>query len=265
MANREWGVRFGDGAGPIFCTPRMTTAPFANLPGLDLSPEARGSGTKIIQRISKPGLSELVKASRMADADCELVLRSQRGDPAAFEELVRQHQRMIHALTYRMTGSSADAEDLAQEAFLRAYEEMGTFRGDAKFSTWLYRIAVNTCLNWRHSEARRQEVYAQAATELAAQRGGEQAESKEQANEVQAALLKLPAKQRAAIVLTIYDGLNHAEAAEVLGCSETTVSWRVFAAKRKLKRLLAGHSAASAPLPAPAKSDAGDRPPHGHD
>jgi RNA polymerase sigma-70 factor (ECF subfamily) len=121
---------------------------------------------------------------------------------------------------------------------------MDSFRGAAKFSTWLYRIAVNTCLNWRQGEARRHQLYTQAAEEFAVQRAGHESGAGDQAQEVQAALLKLPAKQRAAIVLTIYDGLNHAEAAEALGCSETTVSWRVFAAKRKLKRLLSRPSEA---------------------
>lgn len=194
------------------------------------------AGGKIIQRIPAAGLSDLSKSSRMADANLELVTRSQAGDAAAFEELVRQHQRMIHALTFRMTGSLADAEDLAQESFLRAWEQLGTFRRSAKFSTWLYRIAVNTSLNWKQSEARRFQLHSRAAEEFSAQQAGEI--STAQSNEVQAALLKLPAKQRAAIVLTIYDGLNHAEAAQILNCSETTVSWRVFAAKRKLKKLL---------------------------
>jgi RNA polymerase sigma-70 factor (ECF subfamily) len=176
----------------------------------------------------------------MADADAELVLQSQKGSPAAFEELVRQHQRMIHSLTFRMTGSMADAEDLAQETFIRAYAQIGTFRGTAKFSTWLYRIAVNTCLNWRQSEARRCQLQANCAEEIsAAYFNGENSPAKNgTCEQVQSALLKLPAKQRAAIVLTIYDGLNHAEAAQVLGCSETTVSWRVFSARRKLKRWL---------------------------
>ncbi len=142
-----------------------------------------------------------------------------------------------------MTGSLADAEDLAQETFLRAYGQIGTFRGTAKFSTWLYRIAVNTCLNWRQSEARRCQLQANCAEEFFAQHlNGESAPAENQSSQqVQSALLKLPAKQRAAIVLTIYDGLNHAEAAQVLGCSETTVSWRVFAARRKLKRWLSGN------------------------
>ena len=176
----------------------------------------------------------------MADADADLVLQTQKGSPAAFEALVRQHQRMIHSLTFRMTGSLADAEDLAQETFLRAYAQIGTFRGTAKFSTWLYRIAVNTCLNWRQSEARRFRLQANCAEEFSVQHlNWETAPAENQASQqVQSALLKLPAKQRAAIVLTIYDGLNHAEAAQVLGCSETTVSWRVFAARRKLKRWL---------------------------
>ena len=185
-------------------------------------------------------MSELVKESRMADADQDLVTQSQTGDPAAFEALVRNHQRMVHSLTFRMTGSLADAEDLAQETFIRAYEQIGGFRGTAKFSTWLYRIAMNTCLNWRQSEARRFHLHENCAREISTHHlNGEISSGENQSNQqVQAALLKLPAKQRSAIVLTIYDGLNHAEAAQILGCSETTVSWRVFAARRKLKSWL---------------------------
>ncbi len=144
----------------------------------------------------------------MADADADLVLQSQNGDPAAFEALIRNHQRMIHSLTFRMTGSLADAEDLAQETFIRAYEQIGDFRGASKFSTWLYRIAVNSCLNWRQSEARRFRLQARAAGEISAWHADQEYLTGDQANEVQAALLKLPAKQRAAIVLTIYDGLE---------------------------------------------------------
>jgi len=212
--------------------------------GGSVGPVSPAAGKKRIQRISPAGLSNRLKASRMADADLALVLRSQRADPAAFEELIRQHQHMIHALTYRMTGSLADAEDLAQETFIRAYDQIGGFRGSAKFSTWLYRIAVNTCLNWRQSEARRHQLYARAAEEFSVQHDAAGNKSGDQSNAVQAALLKLSAKQRAAVVLTIYDELSHAEAAQILGCSETTVSWRIFAAKRRLKRLLAGQRAA---------------------
>jgi RNA polymerase sigma-70 factor (ECF subfamily) len=184
----------------------------------------------------------LVKESRMGDTDEDKVwvLQSRKGDPAAFESLVRTHQRMIHSLTFRMTGSMEDAEDLAQEAFIRAYRQLDSYQGTAKFSSWLYRIAVNACLNWRQRETRRGQIHASWAESNDALRPEPESPAGEDApgREVQAALMKLPAKQRAAIVLTVYDGHNHAEAAKILGCSETTVSWRVFAARRKLKRLL---------------------------
>jgi RNA polymerase sigma-70 factor, ECF subfamily len=165
-------------------------------------------------------------------ADC--VQRSRNGDPEAFSRLVREYQRMIHSLCYRMTGSPADAEDLAQETFLQAYQHLDRFRAEARFSSWLYRIAVNQCLNWQQRQQRRERLH----REWSAQDVGSGHDDSGHAQQIQEALLALHPKQRAAIVLTTYDGLNHAEAARVLGCSETTVSWRVFTARRKLKRLL---------------------------
>ena|SRR5579885_3615534 len=162
--------------------------------------------------------------------------RSPSSDHEAFEKLVRENQRMIHALCYRMTGSLSDAEDLAQETFVRAYEGLAGFRAESRVSSWLYRIALNQCLNWKTRKKRQAQLlqdWVEHATDSSAPdiRSGQQ---------IQEALMQLPAKQRAAVVLTTYDGLNHAEAAKVLGCSETTISWRVFAARRKLKQLLNG-------------------------
>jgi RNA polymerase sigma-70 factor, ECF subfamily len=195
---------------------------------------------KIIQRIRPFAVSKCLKVRCMADADKDLVLQSQNGSVAAFEMLIRNHQTMIHALTFRMTGSFADAEDLAQETFIRAYEQINRFNGGAKFSTWLYSIAVHACLNWRRNEARRFQAHTNCAEEIFTQQTGAAISTarNEMAQQAQAALMKLTAKQRAAIVLTIYDGLNHAEAAKVLRCSETTISWRVFVARRKLKNWL---------------------------
>ncbi len=144
---------------------------------------------------------------------------------------------MIHSLCYRMTGSLADAEDLAQETFIHAFEHLGTFRGEARFSSWLYRIAVNLCLNWQKRRVRQERLYQEWSEEAIVEGNAEHHGLSQQ---VQEALMKLHPKQRAAIVLTTYDGLNHAEAAKILGCSETTVSWRIFAARRKLKALLKG-------------------------
>ncbi len=163
--------------------------------------------------------------------------QSRNGDHAAFENLIRIHQNMIHSLAYRMTGSMADADDLTQEAFVRAFQQIETYRGEAKFSSWLCRIAVNACLNWRQRETRRAEIH-RDWTEEAINSGNEGAAAAEDSRRVQAALDRLPAKQRAAIILTVYEEMNHAEAARALGCSEATVSWRVFAARSKLKRWL---------------------------
>ncbi len=174
----------------------------------------------------------------MADTDEELgwVRASQTGDQTAFARLVSRHQRMIHALAYRMTGSLAEAEDLAQETFIAAWEQLGGFRREASFSSWLYRIAMNRCLNSRSRAARRDQVH----QEWSEQRSALAANDAKLSQQVQEALLKLDAAQRAAVVLTVYDGLNHAEAARALDCSESTVSWRIFMARRKLKKLLVG-------------------------
>ncbi len=170
----------------------------------------------------------------MTDDEQGEIRRSLQGDQEAFESLVRRYQRMIYALTYRLSRSAADADDLTQETFIRAYQQLDTFRADAKFSSWLYRIAINQSLNWRQRTVRRAEVHQEWEIQSSSPTPPDAA----LAGRVQEALLKLPPKQRAAVVLTTYDGLNHAEAAKVLGCSETTVSWRLFAARRKLKRWL---------------------------
>ncbi|HEY4416803.1 MAG TPA: RNA polymerase sigma factor [Verrucomicrobiae bacterium] len=177
----------------------------------------------------------------MVESDDEQlwIIHSRKGDHAAFEKLIRTHQAMIHALTFRLTGSTADAQDLAQETFVRAYQQLDSFRGTAKFSSWLYRIAVNTCLDWRRREKRRAELHVSWATNAIVEaEAGARDDLDEASREVQAALMKLPEKQRAAISLTAYGGKNHAEAAEILDCSETTISWRIFSARRKLKKLL---------------------------
>jgi RNA polymerase sigma-70 factor, ECF subfamily len=171
----------------------------------------------------------------------EWIRQSQAGVAEAFTPLVQQHQRMIHSLTYRMTGSMTDAEDLAQETFVRAWQSLDSFAGEAKFSTWLCRIAMNASLNWRQREGRRGHVHQIWADNTTLNDGPHQlfkSSGSELNQRVQAALNRLPPRQRAAIVLTVYQELSHAEAAQALGCAEATISWRVFAARAKLKRWL---------------------------
>jgi RNA polymerase sigma-70 factor, ECF subfamily len=158
------------------------------------------------------------------------------GGQEAFENLVRKNQRMIHSLCYRLTGSVEEAEDLSQDTFLAAFQSRADFRAEAKVSTWLYRIAINRCLNWRKQQERQVRIQAHQSPDQPKPEAAD-ADAR-RAQQIQDALMRLPAKQRAAIVLTTYEGLTHAEAARALRCSETTVSWRLFAARHKLKRLL---------------------------
>ncbi len=162
-----------------------------------------------------------------------LVRASQDGDAAAFESLVRQYQKMIHALAFRMSGSWADAQDRAQETFIHAYQQLGSFRGDSQFSSWLYRIAINQCLNAKKRVQRNSKLSDEWKS-----RQDETGESADTSARVQEALLQLNEKQRAAVVLTTYEGHNHREAAKIMGCSETTVSWYLFTARAKLKSSL---------------------------
>lgn len=149
------------------------------------------------------------------------------------EDFIREHQRMIYSLCYRMTGSATDAEDLTQETFITAHHQMETFRGNAKVSSWLYRIGMNRCLNWQKHRDRQKRLH----EEWGERRKLEGGESGEGAR-VQEALMQLSMDERGAVILVIFEGLKHGEAAAALGCAETTVSWRLFQARRKLKFLL---------------------------
>jgi RNA polymerase sigma-70 factor (ECF subfamily) len=180
------------------------------------------------------GAAGILYPNRMCEADdSTLVARTRRGDWEAFAELVRRHQRMIHALTYRMCGSAAYSEDLAHDAFVQAYRNLGSFRHESKFSSWLYRIAINLCIRWKRAETRRAEAEG-AWVDSSRQETGNEADSER----VGAALARLSPKLRAAVVLTAMQGLSHAEAAHVLGCAERTLSWRLFVARRRLAALL---------------------------
>jgi RNA polymerase sigma-70 factor (ECF subfamily) len=186
-----------------------------------------------------PPAVTLIKVAHMAgDDEPKLIERSLSGDPEAYGALVKRYQNMARAVAFRMTGSLNDAEELAQEAFLRAHRQLASFGGASKFSTWLCKIVINLSLDRRRRESRRGDIHAKWAADLASAQAPDGRFPDELSRRVQLALDRLPAKQRAAIVLTIYEDQSHAEAAKTLGCAEATISWRVFAARRKLKRLL---------------------------
>ena len=170
----------------------------------------------------------------LAANETDWVRRAREGDGEAFEALFNAYYAMTFSLAYTMCGSHHDAEEIAQEAFIKAARAFPRFRGDSRVKTWLYRIAMNTATDFLRR--RRSEVELEPNMAVA----GREAKHP-MAEALWAALEKLSQPQRKAIVLTYFEGMNHAEAAEVLECAETTVSWRVFTAKRKLKKILSGH------------------------
>ncbi len=174
--------------------------------------------------------------------DIELAGRAARGHVASFESLFRKYYRMIYAFAYRLCGHRSDAEDVAQETFVRAARFMSRFRGDASFKNWLYRLALNAANDCREKRARERRKVLAYARSAGADRScrGDGNPADENARRILRALDTLSPVQRQAIVLTVYEGLSHAQAARVSGCAETTISWRVHRARRTLKQRLGG-------------------------
>ncbi len=175
------------------------------------------------------------------DSDLELVGRVQRGDSAAFDLLVRKYQHRIVALAGRYVHDWSEAQDIAQEAFLRAYRALGNFRGDAQFYTWLHRIAVNTAKNHLVAQNRRPplddieasdaEQY-DAGTRLRDNDTPERELMRQELEQtVMRAVERLPAELREAITLREVEGLSYEEIAEKMACPIGTVRSRIFRAR----------------------------------
>jgi RNA polymerase sigma-70 factor, ECF subfamily len=181
-----------------------------------------------------------------ANVDACLLADAVGGDVEAFAELFRRYYPAIHAFAYRLSLCRADAEDIAQETFVQAARSLATFRGEASFKNWLYSIAANRSHDRHRQRARRARLGEQLATLAATEDGALDSESAASSGAhaaVREALAALSPDQRVAIALVYYEGLNHAEAARVLGCAESTVSWRLFRAKHQLKKALRSRTA----------------------
>ena len=185
--------------------------------------------------------------------DAALVARAQAGDPVAFDALVRKHQQQVYAVAVRMLGDAGEAEDAAQDAFVRAYQALGTFRGDAKLSTWLIAIVMNVCRNRRRWWARRKRVIAGSLDAInpdsdephfqAADPGPDPSaavQRKDQARIMLGALQTLSAMDREVIVLRDLQGHSYEEMAEMLQCQLGTVKSRLNRARWQLRAVLDG-------------------------
>ncbi len=178
------------------------------------------------------------------EEELRLIRRVQAGETEAFEDLVRAHEKTVYNLALRMTGDAQDAEDMAQEAFLKAYRSLGDFRGESKFSVWLYRIVSNVCLDFLRRRSRRPSVSLTAEDEegeeqqwdvpderLSPERLLEQKLTREA---VQAGLRELPEEQRAILLLREIKGLSYEEIGEILSLEPGTVKSRIFRARKRL-------------------------------
>lgn len=184
-------------------------------------------------------------AQRDDPTDAQLVARSLARDDEAFGQLIDRHASAILNLACRMVGNQAEAEDLAQEAFLAAFKALPTFRADAKFSTWLYRIASNKCKDWLRVKRPGQGLYDVDADEqldchVAEDRTPEILLSQQQvARELDQAIQRLPPLYREAFVLKHLEGLSYEEMEDILGVSGDTLKMRVYKGRVQLSRELA--------------------------
>ena len=219
--------------------------------------EMQATGAEVLGSAAVRAMSNDMQArgAASADPDAELVRRWQGGDIAAFEALVSRHERRVFRLLMRMLGNREEAEDAAQEAFLSLYRHGHRFRGEARFSTFVYRVAANAALNRRRSLGR-----ARARTEELKRRHSagddlpssprdprDNALGREAQQRVQEALLALPDDLRVAIVLYDIEGQPYRDIAEVLDIPEGTVKSRIHRARNTLRELLAEYVRSNVP------------------
>lgn len=192
------------------------------------------------------------------DSDQWLVERVQRGEKGAFDLLVRKYQHKVIGVISRYVQDWSECQDVAQEAFLRAYRAIGAFRGDSQFYTWVYKIAINTAKNWLVSQGRRPPTDDVAIEDAVQLDGGIRLREsatperellrQEIEQTVFATVEQLPEELRTAITLREVDGLSYEEIAEAMQCPIGTVRSRIFRAREaidgKLRPLLEGSDAA---------------------
>jgi RNA polymerase sigma-70 factor (ECF subfamily) len=205
-----------------------------------------------VPRKPPPAASEPVAAGTPPEAELRLVSRARRGDLSAYDELIRRYQERIYATIYHMTANHEDANDLAQETFIRAFHALKSFKGGSSFYTWVYRIAVNKTINFLKQRKHRAmmslddlDSNAEHNPELVAlisdktpRREINLAELQEKLNE---AMLKLSEPHRLAVTLHDVQGMSHEDIAKIMDCNIGTVRSRLFYARQQLQAYLSDY------------------------
>ena len=194
-----------------------------------------------------------------ADPDTQLMIRVQRDEASSFGELLDRNRSLVVNYLARMVANRAIAEELAQDVFIRIYRSRGTYEPTAKFSTWLYRIATNVALNYFRDEKRAQNNISLDMEDAAQIRreAADQAPLVEDRlvrevllRQIRRAVRALPPKQRAAVIMHKYEGMDYAQIARVLGCSPSAVKAVMFRAYETLRTRLRSHARAAIAYPA---------------
>ncbi len=191
----------------------------------------------------KPTVSE---AQRRGAEAAELVARAKAGDAAAFDQLVRKYRPRVYSLALTLTGEASDADDITQDAFLKAYHKLPEFEGRSEFFTWIYRITLHRALNAKRDRKRRRTVPLDdprlvAAIEVDSHGDPERAvQLRDRYRALLEAFDQLSPLLQTTVVLTTLQGLSYKEAAVVLETTEGTIAWRVHEARRKMQGYLDG-------------------------
>lgn len=180
------------------------------------------------------GRAAVIKPA-VARADC--VALAKGGDTAAFERLYHENSGRVYAVCLRMTGNTAEAEDLTQEAFVRAWKKLSTFRGDSAFSTWLHRLTVNLVLTNRRSHTRRTSRETSTG-DLSQYEGESKATAPGLRMDIEAAIDTLPERARQVFVLHDVEGYRHDEIAEMMGVATGTTKAQLHRARKLLREVL---------------------------
>ena len=181
-----------------------------------------------------------IEVKAMKEIDTALVRACQRGDIEAFEQIFRVYRNPVFRLAYRFTGNRDDAEDLTQEIFLKVFENIGSFRYESSFATWLYRIAVNTCMNFQRDKKPAEslgvtdDLGSSVSPEAICERGELQCK-------IEAEIASLPNPLKIAFLLVVVEGMTYREASEILGLSVDALRMRVSRARQILREKLKGY------------------------
>lgn len=191
--------------------------------------------------IAHGGLVATNKPEPAPNSDLALAIAAGKGDMAAFEKLYERHNRRVYSLCLRMTQNSAEAEDLAQEAFIQLFRKIGSFRGDSAFTTWLHRLTVNQCLmHFRKRSVKLERTTEEGETPVQVVTGTENPNAMPVMDRIALdnALTQLPPGYRTVFVLHDVEGHEHEEIAKMLGVAVGTSKSQLHKARMKLRKIL---------------------------